>query len=215
MQPEGRSELGLAKEGEAGIASLFRCSLTPARSNAVDKTAAEWMKMLYSIEDGFPLPAEDARRLLRDIHESADTFAVNFDDEFPSAEAFARFLRDLHRRPGALFLAARGAGGLLGFLLIEPRRAGKLRHTADLHMGVRADARGQGAGSALLAAALDRLNAQTDIEIVYLMVRADNEPALRLYRRHGFEQLARLPRDTKIGTRYYDGLLMRLDLARE
>ena len=168
----------------------------------------------FSIEDGFPLPAEEARRLLRDIHESADTFAVNFDDEFPSAEAFARFLRDLHRRPGALFLAARGAGGLLGFLLIEPRRAGKLRHTADLHMGVRADTRGQGAGTALLAAALDRLKAQTDIEIVYLMVRADNEPALRLYRRHGFQLLATLPRDTKIGTRYYDGLLMRLDLAR-
>jgi hypothetical protein len=99
MQPGGRSELGLAKEGEAVIASLFRCSLTPARSNAVDKTAAEWMKMLYSIEDGFGLPAEDARRLLRDIHESADTFAVNFDDEFPSAEAFDRFLRDLRRRP--------------------------------------------------------------------------------------------------------------------
>ena len=55
--------------------------------------------MLYSIEDGFPLPPEEARRLLRDIHESADTFAVNFDDEFPSAEAFDRFLRDLRRRP--------------------------------------------------------------------------------------------------------------------
>lgn len=206
--------MGLAKEGEAGIASLFRCSLTPARSNAVDKTAAEWMKMLYSIEDGFPLPPEEARRLLRDIHESADTFAVNFDDEFPSAEAFDRFLRDLRRRPGALFLVARGTSGLLGFLLVEPRRAGKLRHAADLHMGVRAETRGQGAGSALLAAALDRLNAQTDVEIVYLMVRADNESALRLYRRHGFQLLATLPRDTKANGRYYDGLLMRLDLPR-
>ena len=97
-------------------------------------------------------------------------------------------------------------------VLIEPRRAGKLRHTADLHMGVRADARGQGAGSALLAATLHQLNTQSAIEIIYLMVRADNEPAQRLYRRHGFQLLATLPRDTKANGRYYDGLLMRLDL---
>jgi hypothetical protein len=38
--------LGWAKEGEAAIASLFRCSLTTAKPNAVDKTAAELMKML-------------------------------------------------------------------------------------------------------------------------------------------------------------------------
>jgi hypothetical protein len=38
--------LGWDKEGEAGIASLLRCSLTTAQPNAVDKTAAELMKML-------------------------------------------------------------------------------------------------------------------------------------------------------------------------
>jgi hypothetical protein len=46
MWPGGRSELGWAKEGEAEIASLFRCSLTTAKPNAVDKTATELMKML-------------------------------------------------------------------------------------------------------------------------------------------------------------------------
>ncbi len=39
--------MGWAKEGEAEIASLFRCSLTTAKPNAVDKTATELMKMLY------------------------------------------------------------------------------------------------------------------------------------------------------------------------
>ena len=39
MSPGGRRELGLAEEGEAGIATLFRCSLTTAKPNAVDKTA--------------------------------------------------------------------------------------------------------------------------------------------------------------------------------
>jgi hypothetical protein len=46
MWPGGRNELGWAKEGEAAIASLCRCSLTTAKPNAVDKTATELMKML-------------------------------------------------------------------------------------------------------------------------------------------------------------------------
>ena len=46
MYPGGRRELGLAEEGEAGIATLFRCSLTTAKPNAVDKTATSLMKML-------------------------------------------------------------------------------------------------------------------------------------------------------------------------
>ena len=49
MWPGERSELGWAKEGETGIAPLFRCSLTTANPNAVDKTATELMKMLYTL----------------------------------------------------------------------------------------------------------------------------------------------------------------------
>lgn len=37
----------------------------------------------------------------------------------------------------------------------------------------------------------------------------DNAPAIRLYRRAGFETLAVLKRDTRIADRHYDGLLMR------
>ena len=45
MCPACRRELNLAKKGEAGIAALFRCSLTPAKFNAVENAAAEMMKM--------------------------------------------------------------------------------------------------------------------------------------------------------------------------
>ena len=61
----------------------------------------------------------------------------------------------------------------------------------------------------MLQAALDRVAAEPAIEIVYLMVRSDNEAAIRLYRHAGFEQLAVLDRDTKIGDSYRDGILMR------
>jgi len=165
------------------------------------------------IVDGKSLAVEETYGLLREIHRSSEVFAVNFSDEFPSPAAFQAHLQDLRRRPGALFLAACCGSGPAGFLLVEPRRAGKLRHTADLHMGVRPEARGRGIGSALLGTALRRLREQTAVEIVYLMVRADNKPALRLYRRHGFETLAVLPRDIKTGEKYHDGILMRRAVA--
>ena len=41
------------------------------------------------------------------------------------------------------------------------------------------------------------------------MVRADNFPAIKLYQQKGFETLAALEKDTKIGSQYFDGILMR------
>ena len=40
------------------------------------------------------------------------------------------------------------------------------------------------------------------------MVRADNFAAVKLYQQKGFETLATLEKDTKIGNQYFDGILM-------
>jgi ribosomal protein S18 acetylase RimI-like enzyme len=103
-----------------------------------------------------------------------------------------------------VFLVVREGGELLGYLFIVPRMAAMLRHAADLNMGMRAEARGRGLGGALCDAALSQLRRDRIIEIVYLMVRADNDPAIRLYKNHGFEELAFLKQDTKIAERYYE-----------
>jgi hypothetical protein len=53
------------------------------------------------------------------------------------------------------------------------------------------------------------LRLKKTIEIVYLMVRADNFAAVKLYQQNGFETIATLEKDTKIGSQYFDGILMR------
>ena len=88
-------------------------------------------------------------------------------------------------------------------------------YKAELTMGVSPEARGLGIGRALLDAALSKLRADGVIEILYLTVRADNIAAIRLYERCGFEKLALLERDTQIGDRYYDGVLMRRFIEKE
>jgi len=152
-------------------------------------------------------------RLVRDVYATAGGMSETGEERYPDTEALARAIARIGERPGGLFLVAQRAGLLLGYLVVEPRRASRLRHTADLNMGVAGAARGRGVGRALLDEAMRRLAASGQVEIVYLMVRADNLAAVRLYERSGFERLATLERDTRIGGRYYDGVLMRRHVA--
>lgn len=162
-----------------------------------------------AIDDGWELPAAHTYELIGAVYRESDAFVADFAEMYPTSAVLAAELDDLRRRPGSLCLVARRDDDAVGFLLIEPRRARRLRHTADLRMGVRAAERGHGVGGALLEAALRRLRSDAVIEIVYLMVRADNVAARGLYAGHGFETLATLSRDTKVGDLYFDGVLMR------
>jgi ribosomal protein S18 acetylase RimI-like enzyme len=65
----------------------------------------------------------------------------------------------------------------------------KLRHKCSLFgMVVRETHRGQRLGSALVDAALTAARARPGVILVQLTVTQGNEPASRLYRRHGFTE---------------------------
>ncbi len=66
------------------------------------------------------------------------------------------------------------------------------RHSAVLGMGVVAEYRGQGIGARMLATTLEMGEAR-GIRRAELVVRADNAPAIALYRRFGFEVEGHLP----------------------
>jgi ribosomal protein S18 acetylase RimI-like enzyme len=115
----------------------------------------------------------------------------------------------LKHLPGAIAFAVEVAGLPVAYLTIRPRSQSRLQHTADLNMGVAYPARGHGFGSLILQAGLECTSASSELEIIYLMVRSDNLPAIHLYKKMGFEELAILNHDTKIGDTYFDGILMR------
>ena len=64
----------------------------------------------------------------------------------------------------------------------NPRR----RHTASIGMGVHDEFAGHGVGSALMTAVLNIADNWLNLRRVELTVFTDNEPAIRLYERHGF-----------------------------
>ena len=108
---------------------------------------------------------------------------------FPSEETWRRRLAE--PEAGLVMLVAcvggRGDEEIVGVVGLhthpaQPRR----RHAGELGITVRDDRHGRGVGTALLAAALNLADRWMNLTRLELIVWPDNEPALRLYRRHGF-----------------------------
>jgi ribosomal protein S18 acetylase RimI-like enzyme len=117
-------------------------------------------------------------------------------------------LASFEDNPRAMLLVATRGSELLGELTvrgISSRRA--VEHVATLGMSVRADARGQGVGSALLEAALEWAaeHAFTRIE---LYVYARNARAIALYEKHGFVHEGRRKHFIRDGEQFLDDLVM-------
>lgn len=118
---------------------------------------------------------------------------------FPQPWPFAAFEEFLDR-PG--FLVAEDST-VVGYVVADTVETGarELGHIKDI--AVRADRRREGIASALLARATATL--ETETTGVKLEVRAGNEGAIDLYRRHGFSYRRRLPGYYANGE---DGLVM-------
>ena len=109
------------------------------------------------------------------------------------------FLNMLHK-DGIDLAASRvllAEGQRCGIALIAPRRARRISRLAA--MGIAKETRGIGAGSWFMKELIDEACERGDRELV-LEVIEQNEPAVRLYQKYGFECLRRLVGYTRKGT---------------
>ena len=100
---------------------------------------------------------------------------------------------------------------LLGVAGLAIREGEKERHKGLLWgMYVRPDARKAGVGKRLVEAVID--HARAHVEVIQLSVISENEPARRLYAGLGFVEYGLEKDSLKQNGRYYDEILMALDL---
>ncbi len=126
--------------------------------------------------------------------------------EAPPMPRVRRFVLDGLRAGIAQFVAVDGER-VVGWCDVTPKSHETLRHGGTLGMGVAASHRGIGVGAALLRATLDGAFAR-GLTRVELLVRADNEPAIGLYHRHGFELEGRLRHYILVDGAAHDALQM-------
>ena len=110
---------------------------------------------------------------------------------------------------GRLFLLAEHQRELAGALHFSNGGRERNQHVGSLGISVGAAWRRRGIGEALMRALIDWARANPLIEKLGLAVFADNQPAIELYRKLGFEIEGRRLREYKLGPgRYADDLLM-------
>lgn len=99
---------------------------------------------------------------------------------------------------------------LVGKLTIDALPYPSLAHTFWIHaVYVHPDARGRGASTALLSAAIEGAVAKSARRIA-LWVNDENAPARRCYERLGFRESGRIPHGICVDGRYVDDVLMYL-----
>ena len=129
--------------------------------------------------------ADDAPALVR-VFSGPRALRGTLQIPYTSEEARRKRLIDLPE--GSYPLVAEIAGEVVGQLTLHtnptrPRR----RHAGALGIAVRDDWQGKGVGTALMAACIDLADNWLNLRRLELEVFTDNETAIRLYKKFGFE----------------------------
>ena len=120
----------------------------------------------------------------------------------PAGPEDAAGITALRRMPGVFKQAA----SLPSDLTVESNL--RRRHSGGLGIMVRTDCQGQGIGTALLEAVLDLADNWLMLRRVELEVYADNQRAVRLYEKFGFETEGRKREASVKNGAYVDLLVM-------
>ena len=126
-------------------------------------------------------------------------------------ERIEGFVRDSVTNDAVQFVAVDGSL-IIGWADIFPGWADAVKHCGSLGMGVLPARRGQGVGKGLLQACLAKARAK-GITRVELEARADNERAIKLYERLGFQHEATKRQAMRFDGVYYDAVQMSLLLT--
>ncbi len=144
---------------------------------------------------------------VHEIYSTPKAFAGTLQLPYPSVELWRKRLTATDDgNYNLVAVVGDRAVGMLGVHTFpnRPRR----RHVGAIGVGVHDDWQGKGIGTALMRAGVDMADNWLNLTRLELEVYTDNEPAIRLYERLGFEREGTLRRYAFRDGRYVDAYLM-------
>lgn len=144
---------------------------------------------------------------LRALREHPEAFGASWEEEQDQPDS--RIAERLES--GHVIGGISEEGKMVGTIGISRSNGQKTQHIGSIWgMYVSADARGKGLGRQLLNAAVAEFG--PSVRSVRLCVEANNEPAIKLYKSVGFRRWAHEAEALKVGGKFHDEILMRLDV---
>ena len=148
---------------------------------------------------------------LKTVGGETDNLSFSAESLKLTPESEERFLKRFKSNGKNLMLVAEYNGKIVGNASIERNKIPRFSHRAELSVAVVSEFWGRGIGSELCRRLIDFAKS-TGAEIIYLEARADNERAISLYRKIGFKPLGIYENFFKINNKYYDAMLMTLQI---
>lgn len=132
-----------------------------------------------------------------------------------SVEEEENFIGNLEQSKSSALLVGKIEDEIVCFGSVMASSRERISHQSDLAVTVKKKYWGLGIGTFLMQALIEYAKQSEKTEILHLGVKCDNENAINLYKKMGFEEMGRYKRFFKIGEEYYDEILMNLYLGDE
>jgi RimJ/RimL family protein N-acetyltransferase len=144
------------------------------------------------------------------VRRESENILWSLDDPLPSIERERAMVSEHAGNPGAVLLAARSGGRLIGFADVEAGRMARVRHRGGLGISTLRDWWGRGLGTIMMNE-LIAWSRRAGLEVLQLTVYAHNARAIALYRKVGFVEEGVRRRSVRYADgRYADEFLMSL-----
>lgn len=142
----------------------------------------------FIIREALPSDAANAISFVKTVLPTTE-FVLTQAHEFNiTVEQEATLFEKTVKNPNAIFLLALVSDEIVGNMSFLPNSRERVQHWAELGMTILPTYQNIGIGTAMLNTLLDWAKASPGIEKVCLSVRADNERAIHVYQKLGFEK---------------------------
>ncbi|MCX7884043.1 MAG: GNAT family N-acetyltransferase [Caloramator sp.] len=172
--------------------------------------------MLFNLKNGKTLRIRKAReedageivRLSDKIGGETDNLTFGMDDYYFSIEEEKILIRNIRNRHNCLLIVAIVDDKIVGILSFIASARKRIMHRGDMGIYILKDYWNLGIGSCMIDYFLKWAVENNTIKKIALEVRTDNERAINLYKKFGFEIEGHLKKSLFIDGRYYDTYYM-------
>lgn len=168
--------------------------------------------MAIEIRKALKSDAEELLNLMKTLGKETDNLTFGEEGLPFTVDEEASYIEKINTSKASAMFVALDSGKIVGTASFYGHLVPRLSHRGEVSVAVIKSHWGLGVGHALLSAAIEFGKTAAGVEVISLEVRSDNDRAIRLYKRCGFEKIGTFKNFLKIEGSGIDFDLMNLYL---